>query len=402
MLQGKNIVMGVTGGIAVYKAVEVVSRLKKCGANVHIIMTKAATQFVTPLTFREISGNPVITDMWSELKTWNVEHIALASLADIFLVAPATANIIGKIANGIADDMLSTTVMATKAPVMLAPAMNSNMFLNPVVQQNINKLAGLGYKFIEPDCGMLACGVEGPGRLPEPSVIVQQIIDLMNGENGLLSPDKMAGKKVLITAGGTQEPIDPVRYIGNRSSGKMGYALAKAAAARGAKVTLISGPTSLPHPSSVIVKQVETALQMREAVLAEYGDTDVVIKAAAVADYRPQQTYTQKIKKTAGQLTLVLEKNPDILRELGELKQQQFLVGFAAETQELIAHAQEKLKQKNLDMIVANDITMQGAGFNSDTNIIKILYRNGQIEELPQMPKEQLAEIILDKICIYI
>ncbi len=398
MLKGKTIVVGVTGGIAAYKAVEVVSRLKKCGANLHIIMTKAATQFVTPLTFREISGNPVISDMWSEPKTWNVEHIALASLADIFLVVPATANIIGKIANGIADDMLTTTVMATKAPVILAPAMNSNMFLNPVVQQNMNTLTGLGYKIIEPETGLLACGIEGPGRLPEPSVIVQKIINSMSSESSISQADKLVGKKVLVTAGGTREPIDPVRYIGNRSSGKMGYALAKAAAARGCKVTLISGPTNLPHSPAVKFKQVETALQMRDAVLDEFADTDIVIKAAAVSDYRVQQACTEKIKKTENQLTLILEKNPDILHELGKLKQNQFLVGFAAETQNLIIHAAEKLKQKNLDMIVANDITLRGAGFDSETNIIKILYRNGQIEELPQMAKEQLAKIILDRI----
>jgi len=393
MLQGKKIVVGVTGGIAAYKAVEVVSRLKKTGALVQVIMTKAATNFVTPLTFREISGNPTIVDMWAEPKNWNVEHIALANMADLFLVVPATANIIGKIANGIADDMLSTTIMATQAPVIFAPAMNSNMYLNPIVKNNVDTLANLGYGFIEPESGMLACGVEGPGRLPEPAVIVEKVISIFQPTN------QLQGKKVLVTAGGTIEPIDPVRFVGNRSSGKMGYALAGAAAARGAKAVLISGPTHLPHPAGVAVKKVETALEMRDAVLAEFDDSDIIIKAAAVADYRPQQVASHKIKKTGQSLTLILEKNPDILFELGQRKKQnQVLVGFAAETQELVIHAQEKMNKKNLDMIVANDVTLPGAGFNSDTNIVKLLFRDGRIEELPKMSKEQLACIILDKI----
>lgn len=392
MLTGKNIVVGVAGGIAVYKAVDIVSRLKKQGADVYVVMTKAATNFVTPLTFREISGHPVVVDMWNEAPHWNVEHIALASAADLFLLAPATANIIGKIANGIADDMLATTVMATTAPVLLAPAMNTNMYLNPIVQQNIGKLTQLGYVFIEPESGMLACGTEGIGRLPAPEVIVDKAIALLTAQKDFI------GKQILITAGGTQEAIDPVRYIGNRSSGKMGYALAKVAAERGAKVTLISGPTSLPKPSGVEVHYIQSAAQMREQVLAHYADSDIVIKAAAVADYRPQTMCANKIKKSSSTLELVLEKTPDILFELGQLKKQQILVGFAAETQELIAHAQEKLTRKNLDMIVANDITVPGAGFNVDTNIVKLLYPDGHMEEIPQMSKEQLAGIILDKI----
>lgn len=390
MLQGKNVVVGVAGGIAVYKVVDVVSRLKKQGANVHVIMTQAAANFVTPLTFREISGHPVVVDMWAEVTNWNVEHIALASSADLFLLAPATGNIIGKIANGIADDMLSTTVMATTAPVLLAPAMNTNMYLNPIVQQNITKLTQLGYHFIEPGCGMLACGVEGIGRLPEPEMIVGKVVELFKQKNDF------AGKKILITAGGTQEAIDPVRYIGNRSSGKMGYALAKAAAARGAKVTLISGPTHLKPPAGVTTQYIESAAQMREAVLSHYPASDIVIKAAAVADYRPQTMSPNKIKKNSSTLDLVLEKTPDILFELGQLKKQQILIGFAAETQELVAHAQEKLARKNLDMIVANDITVPGAGFNVDTNIVKLIHRDGRIEELAKMSKEELAGIILD------
>lgn len=394
MLKGKNIVVGVAGGIAVYKVVDVVSRLKKQGANVYVIMTQAATSFVTPLTFREISGQPVVVSMWAETTNWNVEHIALASKADLILLAPATGNIIGKIANGIADDMLSTTVMATKAPVLFVPAMNTNMYLNPIVQQNICNLTQLGYYFMEPDCGKLACGTEGIGRLPEPKAIVEKV-------NGIFKVKKdFFGKKILITAGGTQEAIDPVRYIGNRSSGKMGYALAAAAEARGAKVTLISGPTNLVAPSGVTTEYVESTAQMREAVLAHYANSDIVIKAAAVADYRPQTMSEHKIKKMGDTLQLTLEKNPDILLELGQLKQHQMLVGFAAETQQLVAHAQEKLTRKNLDMIIANDVTIPGAGFNADTNIAKLLYRDGRIEELPKMSKKELSEIILDKIHI--
>jgi len=392
MLRGKNIVVGVAGGIAVYKVVDIVSRLKKQGANVYVIMTHAAVNFVTPLTFREISGHPVVVDMWAETTNWNVEHIALATTADLFLLAPATGNMIGKIANGIADDMLTTTVMATKAPVILAPAMNTNMYLNPIVQGNISKLAQLGYHFIEPGCGLLACGTEGVGRLPEPEVIISKVMELLNGKNDF------AGKKILITAGGTQEAIDPVRYIGNRSSGKMGYALASVAVARGAEVILVSGPTHLLPPPGVVVHAVESASQMREAVLAQFADCDIVIKAAAVADYRPQTQSANKIKKNSATLNLILEKTPDILFELGQLKKHQILVGFAAETQELLAHAQEKLTRKNLDMIVANDITVAGAGFNVDTNIVKLLFRNGHVEELPKMSKTQLAGIILDKI----
>jgi len=392
MSSGQNIVMGVCGGIAAYKAVDVVSRLKKTGCNIRVIMTKAATEFVTPLTFRELSGNPVVADMWEESKTWNVEHIALANWADVFLVVPATANIIGKIANGIADDMLSTTIMATKAPVLLAPAMNTNMYLNPITQQNLTKLAGLGYHIIEPATGLLACGVEGPGRLPEPLVIVDKVVALLHNCQDL------RGQRILITAAGTREAIDPVRYIGNRSSGKMGYALAEAAARRGAEVILVSGPTSLPTPPGVSIRRLETAAQMQAAVLAEFDTVDIVIKAAAVADYRPELVAEQKIKKTGDTLTINLVKNPDILLELGHRKKQQILVGFAAETEDLITHAQEKLTKKNLDMIVANDITLPGAGFNIDTNIVKIIHKNGNVEELPQLSKQQVAEILIDKI----
>ena len=392
MLVGKNILLGVTGGIAAYKAVEIVSRLRKAGAAVHVIMTEGATKFVAPLTFREISGNPVVHTMWDEPKTWNVEHIALAQWADCFVIAPATANMIGKIASGIADDMLSTTAMAATSPVMIAPAMNTNMYHNPITQQNMAKLHQLGYHIIEPAAGMLACGIEGVGRLPEPVVVVGAIQALFAAQSDL------KGKKVLVTAGGTREPIDPVRYIGNRSSGKMGYALAEAAVKRGAQVVLVSGPVSLTPPVGVQFIPVETAQEMRAAVLAEFADSDIVIKAAAVADYRVSCQSSQKIKKTNEPLLLVLEKNPDILAELGRIKTQQILVGFAAETENLIAHAAEKLQRKNADLIVANDVTQRGAGFNADTNIVKLLYKNGKVEELPQMAKKKLADVIFDKI----
>lgn len=392
MLTGKTVVLGVCGGIAAYKAVEVVSRLIKLGAEVHVIMTEAATRFVTPLTFREISGQPVYTTMWEEPKTWNVEHIALARRADLFVIAPATANIIGKIANGIADDFLSTTVMATPAPVLLVPAMNTNMYLNPATQANLETVKGRGIQVVEPASGMLACGTEGVGRLPEPVEIVDRITAHFRFAGS------MQGLRVLVTAGGTREAIDPVRFIGNRSSGKMGYAIAAAAAERGATVTLVSGPVALAAPSGVKIISVESAAQMREAVLSIYPEIDIVIKAAAVADYRPEVAANQKIKKAADTLTLVLAKNPDILAELGKLKTTQFLVGFAAETQELVAHATEKLRKKNLDMLVANDVTLRGAGFDADTNIVKILSKDGTVEELPQMSKTELGHVILDRI----
>jgi len=393
MLAGKCVVLGVTGGIAAYKAVEVASRLRKLGATVYVVMTRAAANFVTPLTFREISGNAVVTSMWDEPKQWNVEHIALATRADLFVIAPATANVIGKLAAGIADDMLTTTVMATKAPVLLAPAMNSGMYLNPVVQANIARLAGLGYHVLPPDEGLLACGVEGPGRLPEPEVIVARAAALLGAGGDL------AGRKVLVTAGPPREAIDPVRYISNHSSGKMGYAIAAAARARGADVVLVTGPTALTPPPGVRTVPVETAAEMLAAVLAEYDDCDAVVKAAAVADYRPVAPAEHKIKKHDEEMTLTLTKNPDILAELGRRKRHQVLVGFAAETRDLAANAGAKLAKKNLDMIVANDVTVPGAGFGADTNVARLLHRDGRTEEFDLMAKSELAGVILDRIC---
>lgn len=393
MLQGKKIVLGVTGGIAVYKAVDLVSRLRKAGCEVRVVMTEHAQQFVTPLTFKEISGNAVATSMWNANQEFNVEHIALANWADAFLVAPATANILAKMACGIADDLLSTTLLAAQAPIVVCPAMNTGMYQNPATQENIAKLQERGVTVMPPAVGHLACGTSGSGRLPEPQQIVEFMSAFFAGREG-----DLRGLRVLVTAAGTREPIDPVRYVGNRSSGKMGYAVAQMAAERGADVLLISGPSALAAPPNVRVVNVETTNEMLEACLAAYGDVDIVIKAAAVADYRPRDVADQKIKKkTDDALTVVMDKNPDILKTLGAKKEQQVLVGFAAETQNLLANAREKVVKKNLDMIVANDVTAAGAGFNSDTNIVKFLFANGDVRELEQMPKVDVANKILDE-----
>lgn len=395
MLKDKNIILGVTGGIAAYKCVDLASRLRKAGAKVHVILTKGGQNFVTETAMREISGNPVVTSMWGEITHYNVEHIALAQLADLVLVAPATANFIAKAAAGMADDMLTTTVLATKAPVLFAPAMNSNMYTNELTQRNIAALEQHGWQEIKPASGHLACGVEGIGRMPEPAELVQCVADYFTAHSQV----NLSGLKVLVTAAGTREPIDPVRYIGNRSSGKMGYAIAEAAAKCGADVTLISGPSALQPPAGVKLHRVEAAREMRQLVLEAFPDCDIVIKAAAVADYRVKDVSDQKIKKNDEELTLVLEKNPDILKELGSLKQPgQTLVGFAAETQNLLQYAQSKLEKKNLDMIVANDVSKPQAGFNVDTNLIKLLKRDGSVEELPLMSKKALAYEILQRV----
>ena len=414
MLNGKKIVLGVTGGIAAYKCVDLASRLRKKGAEVHVILTRGARNFVTETAMREISGNPVITSMWGEIHNYDVEHIALATLADVVLIAPATANVIAKAAAGIADDMLTTTVLATRAPIFFAPAMNSNMYENPVTQRNITTLQQRGWQLIPPASGHLACGTSGIGRMPEPAELVEVLENYFAGEGGSVESadgntmdntmgnimgSTMQGLKLLVTAAGTREPIDPVRYIGNRSSGKMGYAIAEAAARLGAEVTLISGPSALQPPAGVEFFGVESAREMRQLVQERFPACDIVIKAAAVADYRVKNVSDQKIKKNDAELTLVLEKNPDILKELGEMKQpHQTLVGFAAETQNLLQYAKGKLEKKNLDMIVANDVSKPQAGFNVDTNLIKLLKRDGSIEELPLMSKKELAYIILDRV----
>ncbi len=398
MLKDKNILLAVCGGIAAYKVVEVASRLRKAGAHVHVLMTQEATKFVTPLTFQEISGNPVNVSMWDKVTNWNVEHIALANLADVVLIAPATANVIGKVANGIADDMLTTVIMATTAPVYIAPAMNSNMFTNPITQRNINTLRQYNYHIIEPASGHLACGVNGIGRLPE-AVELFHALERHFSQEAMNTAQTLKDKKVVISAAGTREPIDPVRYISNRSSGKMGYAIAEEAAKRGAKVVLVSGITSIPAPQSKNVEliKVESARQMQESVEANFADSDITIMAAAVSDYRVKEVAAQKIKKNDEHMTIELVKNPDILKGLGEKKTaKQFLVGFAAETQNVLEYAKGKLERKNLDMIVANDVSQAQAGFNVDTNIAKIITRDGEVRQAPLMKKTELAQMILD------
>ena len=393
MLTGRNLVVGVCGGIAAYKAVEAVSRLKKLGAEIDVIMTENAARFVTPLTFRSITHRPVITDMFAEPNNWDIQHITLAKKADLIIVAPATANIIGKAANGIADDMLSTTLMATRGLVLFVPAMNNNMYENPIVQQNIKKLTELGYHFMEPEIGMLAEGTSGKGRLPEPSDIVAEACKLLSRKKDF------EGRQVLVTAGPTREPIDPVRYISNRSSGKMGYAIAQAAAERGASVKLVSGPVQIPKPLNVEITDVMTAENMYNAVMKLYSQADIVIMVAAVADYKCAEVSDLKIKKKEEEMQLTLDKNRDILKELGKVKGDRILVGACAETDHLLENAEKKIASKNLDMIIANDVTMEGAGFETDTNIIKLVYKDGHIVDLPKMSKYDAAHKILDEIC---
>lgn len=394
MLKGKTVVIGVSGGIAVYKACDVVSRLKKLNANVHVIMTKSATEFVTPLTFQSLSQNYVVSDMFEEPKTWDVEHISLAKKADVFLIAPATANVIGKVANGIADDMLTTTVMATTGKVLIAPAMNTNMYRNPILQRNISKLKELGYNFVDPDSGRLACGDIGEGKLASPEKIVDAVVDLFNEDK-----KDLLGKKIMITAGPTVESIDPVRYLTNRSTGKMGYAIAKMAANRGADVTLVSGPTNIEPPSNIkkLIK-VQSAKDMYDAIIDNFDENQVIIKSAAVADYKPKNYSDKKIKKSNDDLIIELDRNKDIAYELGKIKKNKILVGFAAETNDLIENAKGKISKKNLDFIVANDLTESGAGFGTDTNIVKIIDKDGNIAKYPQMKKDEVADVILDKV----
>lgn len=394
MLKNKTVVIGVSGGIAAYKACDVVSRLKKLNANVHVIMTKSATEFVTPLTFQSLSQNYVVSDMFEEPKTWDVEHISLAKKADVFLIAPATANVIGKVANGICDDMLTTTVMATTGKVLIAPAMNTNMYKNPILQRNINILKELGYNFVNPESGRLACGDMGEGKLASPEIIVNAVIDLLNNRD-----KDLQGKKIMITAGPTVESIDPVRYLTNRSTGKMGYAIAKMAADRGADVTLVSGPTNITPPANLkkLIK-IQSAEEMYSAIINNFDENQVIIKSAAVADYKPKTYSNKKIKKSNDDLVIELDRNKDIAYELGKIKKDKILVGFAAETNDLIENAKGKVNKKNLDFIVANDLTEEGAGFGTDTNIVKIIDKEGNISKYPQMKKDEVANVILDKV----
>jgi phosphopantothenoylcysteine decarboxylase/phosphopantothenate--cysteine ligase len=390
MLKGKHILLGVTGGIAAYKSAELIRLFIKAGCSVKVIMTRHAKEFITPLTLQTLSGNPVFMDMFSLIRDHDIAHIALAEEADVLVIAPATANIIGKMAAGLADDLLTTVALATKAPVLICPAMNTNMYENAVVQENMRKLANRRCHIMAAGEGELACKTEGWGRLPH-------IEDILDEVQYILTEKDLAGKRILVTAGPTREPFDPVRFITNYSSGKMGYALAIVARRRGAAVTLISGPTALLVPSGVDFIPVSSAVEMREAVMQHFKAADMVIKSAAVADFRPSTRADDKIKKKSGPLTLTLERNPDILAEIGKKKEGRILIGFAMESEDLVENAKAKLLKKNLDLIVANDVKQSGAGFQTDTNIVKILDRAGGIEELPLMDKMEVADRILDR-----
>ncbi|MCI9303608.1 bifunctional phosphopantothenoylcysteine decarboxylase/phosphopantothenate--cysteine ligase CoaBC [Clostridium sp.] len=390
----KCVVIGVTGGIAVYKALDVISALRKKDIEVHVIMTESATKFVNPLTFQSISQNMVVTDMFAEPKAWEIQHISLAQKADLMLIAPATANIIGKVANGIADDMLSTTIMAaSKAKVIFAPAMNTNMYQNKIVQNNIEKLKNFDYDFIEPASGRLACGDVGIGKLADVNTIVEKVLSELNDKK-----KDLEGKKVLISAGPTIAPIDPVRYITNRSTGKMGYSIAKEAKDRGAEVVLVSGPTNLNPPKDVKIINIKTNEEMKNEIFKYFDWADIVIKSAAVADYKPKEYSTEKIKKGEGDLNLSLTRDNDILKSLGEIKTHQVLVGFAAESNDVLKNADKKLKNKNLDFIVANDITASDTGFGSDDNKVVILSKDNEKLELEKMSKIEVASNIFDMI----
>ena len=390
MMKGKKILLAVTGGIAAYKSAELIRLFIKNDAQVKVLMTKNAQEFITPLTLQTLSSHPVYRETFSLIKDFDIAHIALAQEADILVIAPATANIIGKIAAGLADDLLTTVVMATKAPVLICPSMNTNMYENVIVRENIQKLTFRGYHMMEADSGDLGCKSVGVGRLPELSYIVVVV-------KSILTEKDLAGETVLVTAGPTREPLDPVRFITNYSSGKMGYALASRARRRGASVILISGPTVLSVPRGVTYVPVSTAVEMRHAVMKNLKQSTIIIKSAAVADYRPSVCADAKIKKKDGPWTLYLERNPDIIAEIGKKKKERILIGFAMESEDLIKNAKAKMLAKNMDLIVANDVKQKDAGFQSDTNIVKILDRDGGIEELPLMDKIDVADRILDR-----
>ncbi|MCP4666232.1 MAG: bifunctional phosphopantothenoylcysteine decarboxylase/phosphopantothenate--cysteine ligase CoaBC [Deltaproteobacteria bacterium] len=390
-MKGKRIIVGVTGGIAAYKAAELVRLLVKADVFARVAMTRNATRFVTPLTFEALSGNRVIWDMFGR-EGGSMDHIAWAQDVDLMIIAPATANFIAKMAHGIGDDFLSTSVLATTADILVCPSMNSRMLASPAVTHNLAILRERGFAVMAPGEGQLACRTDGPGRLPEPE-------EIMEAARSLLSDQDLSKLKILVTAGPTVEPLDPVRYITNRSSGKMGYALARAAVRRGAEVVLVSGPTTLTPPAGVQFCNVKSARDMMDAVLKNRPGCHIIIKAAAVSDYRPVDSARQKIKKGPDALSIELVKNPDILAELGSTHEESpcILVGFAAETERLLVNAEEKLKAKNLDMIVANDVSRNDAGFETDTNLVKIIYRDGKVEDAPLMTKEEVADLVLDR-----
>lgn len=391
MLAGKTIVVGVTGGIAAYKAAELVRFLVKDGAFVRVIMTKNAREFITPLTLQTLSGNPVATETFNLTQESEIGHIRLADTADLILIAPASADVIGKLAHGLADDLLTTVLLATMAPVLVAPAMNVHMYAHPAVQENIRTLGQRGYRFVEPAEGFLACGYEGKGRLADPEDIVEEV-------RASLTKKDLASERIIVTAGPNAEPIDPVRYITNRSTGKMGFAMARVAWRRGAEVTLVSGPTALTPPRGVRFCSVRTALEMQKAVLASYDNATMVISAAAIADYRPAHVAPQKIKKQDGAFVIEMTRNPDILAGLGQQKGSRMLVGFATETENVLQNAVSKLQRKNLDMIVANDVTREGAGFAHDTNIVTLIDRSERRETLPLMSKDEVAHTVYDRL----
>ena len=392
MLKGKFIVLGVTGGIACYKAAALASLLVKQHAEVQVIMTENATRFVTPLTFEQLTGKKALTDTFDRNFTHSVEHIAVADRADLVLIAPATANVAAKLARGLADDMLTTTVLACDCPKAIAPAMNTKMYENPVTRDNLEALRRYGWEVIEPAEGRLACGAVGKGKLPEPEALLESVLHAVAHEKDL------QGKKVLVTAGPTREALDPVRYLTNRSSGRMGYAIARAAARRGAEVTLVSGPVSLPRPGYMEIVDVESAQEMFEAVTSRAPEMDIIIKAAAVADYRPAQVADNKIKKKDGDLALPLERTLDILGTLGKNKRPgQFLCGFSMETENLLENSRKKLEKKNLDMVAANNVKVAGAGFGVDTNVLTLITAAGE-KELPLMSKDAAADALLDAI----
>lgn len=392
MLKGKTVVLAVTGSIAAYKIATLASQLSKLHANVQVLMTKNATNFINPITFETLTGNKCLVDTFDRNFQFSVEHVSLAKMADVVMIAPASANVIGKIAHGIADDMLTTTVMACKCKKILAPAMNTQMFENPIVQDNIKTLEYYGYEVIQPAVGLLACKDVGKGKMPEPEVLLEYIL------HEIAYPKDLKGKKILVTAGPTQEPVDPVRYLTNHSTGKMGYAIARVCSFRGADVTLVTGKTALSRPLFVDTVEITTAREMYEVVTERYEQQDIVIKAAAVADYRPREVSAEKVKKSDGEMAIRLERTDDILQYLGLHKREdQFLCGFSMETENMLGNSRAKLVKKNLDMIVANNLKVPGAGFAGDTNVVTLITQDGE-EELPLLSKEETAVRILNKI----